>query len=97
MDPRALVGLNIQRLRRSLGVSQEELALRAGSTRAYLSGIETGRRNPSVLKLDRLAAALGVDLAEFFVAHPSRNNEEAALSKPAPKPVPEEGQQPRES
>lgn len=92
MDPRALVGLNIQRLRRSLGVSQEELALRAGSTRAYLSGIETGRRNPSVLKLDRLAAALGVDLAEFFVALPGRNEEGAQL----PNPARQKGQQPPE-
>jgi transcriptional regulator with XRE-family HTH domain len=67
MDVRVVVGLNVQRLRRERGISQEELSLRSSCTRGYLSGIETGRRNPTVLFLENLAYALGSDVAEFFV------------------------------
>jgi transcriptional regulator with XRE-family HTH domain len=70
MDVRAVVGINLQRLRRERGLSQEELAFCSGSTRAYLSGIEAGRRNATILTLAKLANALGVDVAEFFVRPP---------------------------
>ncbi|MBN9079401.1 MAG: helix-turn-helix transcriptional regulator [Rhizobiales bacterium] len=70
MDVRAIVGINLQRLRREQGLSQEELAFCSGSTRAYLSGIEAGRRNATILTLAKLASALGVDVAEFFVRPP---------------------------
>ncbi|MEC5293604.1 helix-turn-helix transcriptional regulator [Aurantimonas sp. C2-6-R+9] len=67
MDIRGVVGLNVQRLRRKRDISQEELSLRSGCTRGYLSGIETGRRNPTVLFLASLAKALESDVSEFFV------------------------------
>ncbi|WP_306030713.1 helix-turn-helix domain-containing protein [Stappia sp. MMSF_3263] len=66
MDVRVLVGLNVQRLRRERDISQEDLSLRSGCTRGYLSGIETGRRNPTVVFLAGLAKVLGSDIAEFF-------------------------------
>jgi transcriptional regulator with XRE-family HTH domain len=59
------VGLNVQNLRRGQGLSQEELADRAGIHQSYLSDIERGRRNPSLLVLARVAEALGVDLEEL--------------------------------
>lgn len=61
MDIRAVVGLNVLRVRRERNLSQEELSHRSGLTRAYLSGLEAGRRNPTVVSLSRLAEALGVD------------------------------------
>jgi transcriptional regulator with XRE-family HTH domain len=67
MDIRVVVGLNVQRLRRERDISQEELSLRSHCTRGYLSGIETGRRNPTVLFLAGLAKALESDVSEFFV------------------------------
>ncbi|MBA5775542.1 helix-turn-helix transcriptional regulator [Stappia sp. F7233] len=67
MDIRVVVGLNVQRLRREREISQEELSLRSDCTRGYLSGIETGRRNPTVLFLADLAKALESDVSEFFV------------------------------
>ena len=67
MDIRVVVGLNVQRLRRERDISQEELSLRSDCTRGYLSGIETGRRNPTVLFLASLAKALESDVSEFFV------------------------------
>ena len=65
MDVRVRVGLNLQALRRARGLSQEELAHRASMHQTYLSGIERGRRNPSVLVLGRLSEALGADLEEL--------------------------------
>jgi transcriptional regulator with XRE-family HTH domain len=66
MDVRKRVGTNLQRLRRDKGLSQEELAHRADVHQTYLSGVEVGRRNPSIGVLGRIATALGVDIEEFF-------------------------------
>ena len=65
MDARVRVGLNLQGLRRERGLSQEELAHRSEMHQTYLSGIERGRRNPSIMILARLAAALGADLEDL--------------------------------
>lgn len=65
MDVRLRIGLNVQRLRRSRGLSQEELAHRAGVHQTYLSGVETGRRNASVMVLQRIALALDVDIDQL--------------------------------
>jgi transcriptional regulator with XRE-family HTH domain len=66
------VGLNLQRLRRDKGLSQEELAHRANMHQTYLSGVEGGKRNPSVGVLERIAGGLGVDIEEFFKSRRSR-------------------------
>lgn len=47
-------------------LSQEELAHRSKIHQTYLSGVERGRRNPSILVLERIAKALGTDVDEFF-------------------------------
>lgn len=60
MDIRKQVGLNVQRIRRERGWSQEELAFESGLHRTYISGIERGARNPTILVLGKLAEALGV-------------------------------------
>ena len=65
MDARQRVGLNLQELRRARGLSQEELAHRAEVHQTYLSGVERGRRNPSVMVLARIAAALDADLEDL--------------------------------
>jgi transcriptional regulator with XRE-family HTH domain len=66
MDVRKRVGLNVQRLRRLKGLSQEELAHRADMHQTYLSGVEGGKRNPSIGVLGRIAGALEVDIDELF-------------------------------
>jgi transcriptional regulator with XRE-family HTH domain len=66
MDVRKRVGLNVQRLRRDKGLSQEELAHRSDIHQTYLSGVEGGKRNPSIGVLGRIASALDVDIEEFF-------------------------------
>ncbi len=60
MDIRKQVGINVQRIRRSRGWSQEELAFESGLHRTYISGIERGTRNPTVTVLLELANALGM-------------------------------------
>lgn len=60
MDMRKLVGRNAARIRREKGLTQEELAEKSGLSQQYLSGLEQGRRNPTIVTLYELAVALGV-------------------------------------
>jgi transcriptional regulator with XRE-family HTH domain len=65
MDMRKLVGQNFDRLRREKGLTQEEIAGRSGFSQQYLSGLEAGKRNPTVITLYELAQALGVSHVEL--------------------------------
>jgi transcriptional regulator with XRE-family HTH domain len=60
MDVRALVGRNFARIRAVKGLTQEEIEERSGFSQQYLSGLERGKRNPTILTLYELAQALGV-------------------------------------
>ncbi len=59
-------GKAIRRRRRELDLSQEELAERAGLHRNYVSGIETGTRNPSLKNIEKLAQSLNISIARLF-------------------------------
>jgi transcriptional regulator with XRE-family HTH domain len=59
-------GEKVRELRRARGLSQEELAFRAGIHRNYLGGIERGERNPALDNISAIAKALGVDLSELL-------------------------------
>jgi len=61
MDMRRLVGRNFARLRRERNLTQEEVASRSGFSQQYISDLERGRRNPTVVTLFELAQAIGVD------------------------------------
>ena len=63
---RERVGLNVQRLRQAAGLSQEECAHRAKVHQTYLSGVERGVRNPTVMVLAKIAKALGVEADELL-------------------------------
>ena len=60
MDVVQLLGANVRHYRKLKGITQEQLAVAAGMERSYVSDIERGTRNPSVLALGRLADALKV-------------------------------------
>ncbi|MFG1346113.1 helix-turn-helix transcriptional regulator [Xanthobacter autotrophicus DSM 431] len=60
MDMRKLVGRNFARLRHERGLTQEDVEARSGFSQQYLSGLEQGRRNPTVITLYELSQALGV-------------------------------------
>ena len=66
MDSRIVVGRNVRRLREKLGFSQEELAFETELHRTYISGVERGVRNPTVLVVERLAKALKVEHHEHL-------------------------------
>lgn len=66
MDIKLLVGKRVKELRNKLGVSQEELADIAGLDRTYITSVECGKRNISIVNIEKLAKALNVTLAEFF-------------------------------
>jgi transcriptional regulator with XRE-family HTH domain len=67
VDISGYVGPAIRALRQRLEYSQEELAYRAELDRTYISGIERGRRNPSLSSLQRIVAALDSSLDILFV------------------------------
>lgn len=80
MDLRVVVGLNVQRIRRGQTLSQEELSFRSGFTRSYLSGLEAGRRNATILSLAKIASALGASV-EDLIRQPAK--ETVVHNKPA--------------
>ena len=65
MDMRKLVGRNTARLRRARGMTQEQLAERSGFSQQYISGLENGRRNPTVVTLFEIARALDATPVEL--------------------------------
>ena len=65
MDMRQLVGRNFARIRRLKGLTQEEIAARSGVSQQYLSGLERGHRNPTVIMLYEIAQVLGVSVVEL--------------------------------
>ena len=66
MDMRVLVGRNFARLRREKGLTQEQVEERSGFSQQYLSGLERGKRNPTVITLYELAQALQVEYLELL-------------------------------
>lgn len=66
MDIRKQVGRNLAVIRKNKGLSQEELAFECNLHRTYISGIERGIRNPTILILDKIAKALKVKPAELL-------------------------------
>lgn len=65
MDMRKLVGRNAARLRKMADLTQEQLAERAGMSQQYISDLECGKSNPTVVTLYELATALGVGPVEL--------------------------------
>lgn len=59
-------GRKLREIRSQKGISQEELAERAGLHRTYVSSVERGERNISIMNIEKLARALGVTLADLM-------------------------------
>lgn len=66
MDMRRLVGANFRRLRIKAGLSQEQAADRSGFSQQYISGLERGQRNPTIVTVFELAQALGAEAIELL-------------------------------
>ena len=67
---RDIVGNNIKKYRKKLGISQEELAERARLHRTYIGGIERGERNITLDSLQTIADALNIAPVELIVEEP---------------------------
>ena len=65
-DIRIKVGNRIRQLRKELLLSQESLALKAGLDRTYIASVENGKRNLSIMSLEKIIVALDCSVAEFF-------------------------------
>ncbi len=74
MDMRRLVGENFARIRREKGLTQEDVEALSGFSQQYLSSLENGRRNPTIITLYELARALGVSHVELVVAPADGND-----------------------
>ena len=66
MDIRQCLGHNLRRLREAKGLSQEKFAFEASIHRTYISDIERGARNPTIIVVQKLADALGVTASDLL-------------------------------
>jgi transcriptional regulator with XRE-family HTH domain len=66
MDMRRLVGRNVLRIRKNRDITQEKLAELSGFSQQYISGLEKGQRNPTVVTVYELSLALGVNYIELL-------------------------------
>ncbi|MET4483795.1 transcriptional regulator [Bradyrhizobium canariense] len=80
MDMRKLVGRNFARLRKQKRFTQEKFAEKSGFTQQYISDLERGRRNPTVVTLFELASTLGISHVDLVLPDEEARNER---SKPA--------------
>ena len=60
------VGLRIKELRQAPGLSQEKFALKIAMDRSYYASVEGGRRNISIVNLEKIAKGLNISLSELF-------------------------------
>ncbi|WP_404524425.1 helix-turn-helix domain-containing protein [Bradyrhizobium diazoefficiens] len=72
MDMRRLVGQNVRRIRLERKLTQEQFSDMSGFSQQYLSGLESGRRNPTIVTLYEIAKALGVSHLDLLEPPASR-------------------------
>jgi transcriptional regulator with XRE-family HTH domain len=75
MDIREVLALNLRKLRRARGLSQEELAHRAKIDRTYISSLERSVYAAGIDVVDRLARVLGVEAADLLKRPTGENGE----------------------
>lgn len=66
MDIKKKVGCKIKALRKSRGFTQEKVALITGLDRTYVNSVENGKRNISIVNLQKITKSFDIDLKEFF-------------------------------
>ncbi|MGD9995069.1 MAG: helix-turn-helix domain-containing protein [Salinivirgaceae bacterium] len=66
MDIKQIIGLRIRELRKAKSLSQEALANNAEIDRTYMASVENGKRNISIINLEKIIKALDISIAEFF-------------------------------
>jgi transcriptional regulator with XRE-family HTH domain len=69
-DARKVFASRLRKIRQVKGLSQEELADRAGLHRTYVGSVERGERNISIDNIECLAKALEIDIIELLISEP---------------------------
>jgi transcriptional regulator with XRE-family HTH domain len=70
MSLQELFILNLKKYRKLRRISQLVLAEECESAQTYISELEKGKKSPSLLMVERIAAALGVEAAHLFTEEP---------------------------
>ena len=78
---RRLVGRNFARLRKEKGFTQETFAEVSGFTQQYVSGLERGQRNPTIVTLYLIASALSVSHVELVMPDEEAKRESAKTKR----------------
>jgi transcriptional regulator with XRE-family HTH domain len=96
VDLQGMMGVVIRRERRERHLTMKELAARAVLSEVYLSEIERGIKYPSALVLERLAEALGLEVADLleFVAESLREAARPTVTRAVGFTVPDQNQTP---
>ena len=66
MEIKSKIGFRIKEIRQEKGVSQEALAHLADLDRTYINSVENGKRNVSIVNIEKIANALEISLNDFF-------------------------------
>lgn len=66
MDIKSKIGSRIRELRHQRDLSQEQFANICGLDRTYIAGIEQGKRNVSIVNIEKIAKAFEISLSELF-------------------------------
>ena len=66
MDIRKKIGLRIKEYRTNLKLTQEALAFKAEIDKTYINEVENGKRNVSVINLEKIICALDATVRDFF-------------------------------
>lgn len=66
MDIKVKIGSHIKTLRNEKGLTQEKLSYESDIDKTYISEVENGKRNISVINLEKLIITLGSSVKEFF-------------------------------
>ena len=66
MDAKQKIGQRIKELREKAHMSQKDLAFAADLDRSYIASIENGRRNVSIINIEKIANAVNCTLKDFF-------------------------------
>lgn len=60
------LGLRIRKLRLETGLSQEKFALKINMDRTYYASVESGKRNISILNIEKISRGFGISISQLF-------------------------------
>ncbi len=67
-DIRKMIGLRIRELRNQTELSQEKFALKIDMDRTYFASVESGKRNISIINLEKIINGLNMSFSDFFTS-----------------------------